>query len=125
MRGFHVLFAEDDFLLNLDISETLREHGFDVESVYCGGAAIEAIGRSRGLVALVTDIDLGSGPNGFDVARRARAAYPELPIVFISGAMAGRHLEAGIAGSVFIPKPVRPSDIAKVLDKVRHLAAAA
>ncbi len=125
MRGFHVLFAEDNFLLNLDIAESLQEHGFDVEAVYCGAAAYEAIGKSRGLCALVTDIDLGVGPNGFDVARRARAAYPDLPVVFISGEMRGRHLDAGIAGAVFIPKPLRPADIARALEQVTHLAAAA
>lgn len=105
MRGFRVLLVEDNVLVNLEVSEFLREQGIHVVQAYCASAAFETIARHEHLSALVTDIDLGPGPDGFEVARRARAGYPGLSVVFISGTAASRHEAEGVDGSVFIRKP--------------------
>jgi hypothetical protein len=36
---------------------------------------------------LVTDINLGEGPDGWDVARQARELIPNLPTGYVSGAI--------------------------------------
>ena len=41
--------------------------------------------KDNGLAALVTDIDLGTGPDRFDIAGHARAANLRLHGIFISG----------------------------------------
>jgi DNA-binding LytR/AlgR family response regulator len=64
---------------------------------------------------LVSDIDLGLGEDGFDVARRARAAYPGLPVVFVSGAAAARHKAEGVEDSIFIDKPYHPRQIVEAI----------
>lgn len=115
MSGFRVLLVEDDFILNQSLSEHLQECGFNVESVYCGEAAFEAIDRGRPLAALVSDIDLGPGADGIAVAHRARGAYPDLPIVFVSATGAAICASDGVAGSQFIAKPFHPSVVALAL----------
>jgi CheY-like chemotaxis protein len=94
------------------------EEGHVVKSVYCGQDAFDAIDRREDMVALLTDIDLGPGPDGIDVARYARAFSPRLPVVFMSANSNGRHELAGVTGSEFVAKPFQPRQIAKALSRV-------
>lgn len=116
----HILLVDDNFICNADIREFLQENGLHVDGVYCASAAFEIIGAHRPLSALVTDIDLGDGPDGFEVARRARAADPDLPVVYISGTAALRHLSEGVDRSEFIAKPFHPRLVLEALRRVIH-----
>ncbi|WP_372786928.1 response regulator [Phenylobacterium sp.] len=124
MCNSEILLIEDDFILNCDTREALEEIGYCVQSVYCAEAAFEALNRHRYLGALVTDIDLGPGPDGFDVAERARVAYPHLAVVFVSGTAAGSHAARGVPRSEFLAKPFRPHQLAAALARVIRLEAA-
>jgi DNA-binding response OmpR family regulator len=104
MHSGHVLLVDDDILISLELHEFLKDSGFKVEVAYSGAGAIAAIERDPPW-ALVTDLDLGKGPNGFDVARCARSSRPGLPVVFVSGTMASRHSAEGVPGSGFVAKP--------------------
>ena len=59
-------------------------------------------GRFSGVV---TDIRLGSGPTGWDVARRARELVPGIPVVYVSGDSAYEWDSRGLPNSVMIRKP--------------------
>ena len=124
MHNARILVAEDRFVLSHDLCESLRGHGYRVRPVYCGQGALEAIDRREHLTALLTDIDLGPGPDGVDVARYARAFFPSLPVVFMSGALDPRHDFNGVARSEFVAKPFRPEQIADALARVIRLEAA-
>jgi DNA-binding response OmpR family regulator len=119
-----ILIVEDDFIISHDICEFLRDHGHQVRPVYCGQAAFEAIDRHEHMTALLTDIDLGPGPDGVDVARYARAFAPHLPVVFMSAALHPRHEFNGVTRSEFIAKPYQPAQIAAAIDRVIRLEAA-
>lgn len=119
-----IIFVDDDFICNLDICEILREADFKVVTTYCASAAFEAIAKGGHLSGLVTDIDLGPGADGFEVARRARAAYPHLPVVYISGTAAARHPFEGVADSTFLSKPCAPHQIVAALNRAIRLEAA-
>lgn len=124
MRELRILFAEDDLVLNMATCTSLENEGISVKCVYSGPAAIEAITRLDYLDALLTDIDLGTGPDGFDVARYARRLYPHLPVVFVSGTMGCLHAANGVEGSLFVSKPFHQAQIMKALDQViRHESA--
>ena len=124
MSALEILFVEDDFILNCTSRESLEELGYRVESVYCAAAAFEALNRRQYLAALLTDIDLGPGPDGFDVARQARIAYPHLPVVFISGTEAASHAARSVPRSEFVAKPFHPNQVAAALARVIRLEAA-
>lgn len=124
MNSDRILLAEDNFVLNLELCELLRGEGYDVKPIYCGDAGFEAVNRHEHFKALVTDVDLGPGPDGVDVARYARAHSPHLPVVFISGAADPRHAVNGVARSQFVAKPFQPRQIIDALATAVRLEAA-
>jgi CheY-like chemotaxis protein len=74
--------------------------------------------KATKLTALVTDIELGTGPNGFDVAHRVRTDNPHLPVVFTSGTAWAPQRAEQIALSEFIPMPFRPFEIIEALGRL-------
>jgi CheY-like chemotaxis protein len=93
-----ILFVDDNAVCGLETGSILRDLAAD-----------------QLLLALVTDVDLGPGPDGFDIARAARLSYPGLPVVYISGTASARHVAEGVPGSEFVAKPCNPADVAGAL----------
>ena len=115
MTLHQILFVEDDVLASASSCEFIRDRGLRALDAGCAASAAEIIDRRGYLSALVTDVDLGDGEDGFAVARRARAAYPGLPVIFVSGAPGARDAAQGVEGSVFIAKPCHPREIVEAL----------
>jgi DNA-binding response OmpR family regulator len=115
MTLHQILFVEDDLLASASSCEFIRDRGLRALDAGCAASAAQIIDRRGYLSALVTDVDLGDGEDGFAVARRARAAYPGLPVIFVSGTAAARHAAEGVEGSVFIAKPCHPRQIVDTL----------
>jgi DNA-binding response OmpR family regulator len=120
MYAHQILFVEDDEVIGLATCEFMRGRGVRVLDADNAASAMDVLGRQGYLSGLVTDIDLGDGEDGFALARRTRAVYPNLPVVFVSGTAAARHKVEGVEGSVFIDKPYHPRQI---LDALFGLAA--
>ena len=106
---------EDSVLLNMENCEFMRGFGYYVAGVYSAPAALEWLDNNEPLAALVTDIDLGNGPDGFDVARHARMTRPDVPIIFISGSPTARFSAAQFENAEFIPKPFYPRQVTDAL----------
>ena len=120
----YVLFVDDDFWCHLNTCDDLREYGLIVVEAYSACEATKVMGEAKRLTALVTDIDLGKGPDGFEVARRARCVYPGLPVVYVSGAARARHASEGVEGSEFVSKPFTARQIVEALDHASYIEAA-
>jgi len=101
-----VLVAEDEALLRDLIEAALVEAGFAVVIADSGTAAMQHLkdGLER-FSALVTDIRIGAGPDGWEVAVAARESNPALPVVYMSGDSASQWPSKGVPGSVMISKP--------------------
>ncbi|MFC7557366.1 response regulator [Pseudoroseomonas wenyumeiae] len=101
-----VLLVEDE-LTNLAVLQTaLEDGGYDVVVAANGTSAIQTLdGQSAGFAALVTDIRLGQGPSGWDVARRARELKPETSIVYITGDSSADWAVQGVPKSLLLQKP--------------------
>ncbi|MBC6982003.1 response regulator [Caulobacter sp. 17J80-11] len=78
-------------------------------------AALEAEG-SR-FDALVTNVNLGEGPDGFDIARRAREVKPDIHVIYMSGDAAHRVESEKVPDGVFLPKPFDPNDLLEALHR--------
>jgi len=82
-RGRSVLVVEDDRLTLGLLAETLTQAGFVV-----GAAANASEARRMWSImdpdAVVLDVDLGPGVNGFDLADAFRAQVPHLAVLFLS-----------------------------------------
>lgn len=124
MTNLRVLLVEDNRISSMISCAVLRDAGYNVvEAFNAEEAATIIAGRSR-LAALVTDINLGPGEDGFDVARHARAAYPHLPVVFVSAAAGARVLLEGVDPNEFIAKPFHPQCLIDALDRAIPVGAA-
>ncbi len=107
-----LLLVDDEELIRIMLSEALGDGGFDVKVAESGNQAIAILDElSTSLRGLITDVNLGSGPDGWDIARHARELRPELPIVYMSGASAHEWASHGVPNSTIIQKPFAPVQI--------------
>ena len=100
-----ILVVDDNQIVALTLSDALREEGFAVLTVYSGREAVTLIEQAEELAAVVTDITLESGTDGWQVAERAREIHPEIPVVYISGNSAHLHGSCGVPDSRMLQKP--------------------
>ena len=97
-----VLFVEDEILIAMPMEMALEEAGCEVVSVMSGSDAIaELERRARDFTVLITDIKL-PGPNGWEVARRARELHPRIGVVYASGDSGADWRLGGLPGSIFL-----------------------
>lgn len=107
-----LLYVEDNCFTQHDVEIALIEAGFAVLAVASGGEAMAALrSDSRPFRGLITDIDLGDGPNGWEVAREARRQTSDLPVVYVSGASAHDWAKQGVPASVMIAKPFATAQV--------------
>ena len=107
-----LLLVENEAVLQMDLEDTLRTSGFDPVIASNGAqamVALEAVGPD--LRALVTSIKLGEGPDGWDVARRARELKPSIPVVYISGSSPDEWAVNGVPNSVLVEKPFAAAQV--------------
>ena len=106
-----LLYVEDEAITQDLVEASLREAGFDVLLASSGTEALKLLGPPNGLRGLITDINLGDGPDGWEVAARARELTSGLPVVYVSGASEGEWTSRGVPQSVMIAKPFAPAQI--------------
>ncbi|MDB5459280.1 MAG: response regulator [Caulobacteraceae bacterium] len=81
-----VLVVEDDPYVRVVLDELLQDQGLDVWSVADDLSAYQVLGQEADRFSvLLTDINLGAGTTGFDVARRARSLNAGIKVIFITG----------------------------------------
>ena len=101
-----LLIAEDEFLLLPDIEEALEEAGYQIVITSNGTDAIAQLQSDASrFKALITDIRMGPGPTGWDVAHRARELSPTLPVIYMTGDSAAAWAANGVPNSVLLQKP--------------------
>jgi DNA-binding response OmpR family regulator len=104
--------VDDDLLVQDVIRSALEDGGF---TVVCAAAGTEAMSllddSTAGIQALVTDVNLGAGESGWDVARYGRERNTVLPVVYVSGDSAHDWSAHGVPGSVLVQKPFAPAQI--------------
>jgi CheY-like chemotaxis protein len=81
--GFVVLVVEDDVLTRIDVARTFEASGWVALEAGSGQAALELCNSDTPVDALVTDIDLGNGATGWDVAQ-AFWRRDAIPVVYTS-----------------------------------------
>ena len=74
--------------------------------------AMNAFEDLSGQIArLVTDIRLGPGPDGWEVARHGRKHDTSLPIVYVTANAAGEWTTHGLKNSLLVQKPYAPAEL--------------
>lgn len=118
-----LLYVEDEVLLQEVLIAALTDAGYEVLAVTTGDEGIETLqSRSGELRGLITDINLGTGPDGWDVARRARELTSGLPVLYVSGASHQDWTSKGVPDSVMIIKPFAPAQIVVAISGLLNAA---
>ena len=117
-RGEAILIVEDEALVRLDAADFLRRGGYRVQEV---ANATDAMGslQSKFIVDLLfTDINLGKGINGIELALWALASLPRIKILVTTGDTS-KNVSPEVLGKI-LPKPYAHKDL---LERVQHALA--
>ncbi len=124
-NGHPVILIVDDEPLIMDVLQAaLEEAGFS--SVKASDATeafalLETHGSS--VVGVVTDINLGSPRDGWDVARRAREHNGAVAVVYCSGGSPHDWPIEGVPKSVMLTKPFATAQVVVALSNLINGAA--
>lgn len=103
-----VLVVEDEFLIGEMVADALNERGFGVHLVAEAGEALAYLASGAPVDVLFTDINLPGSMDGAALAVQARAARPELPVIYASGRWNLLENLRGEPHSMILPKPYSP-----------------
>jgi CheY-like chemotaxis protein len=97
-----VLLVEDDALIRSNSAEMLADAGYTVIQAVSAEEAATAL-KTQAVDVIVTDINL-PGLSGTELVAHARAARPDIGVVFASGDAAPL-LRGELTGSIVLTKP--------------------
>ncbi len=102
----NLLLVEDEHLIAIALADELAAAGYAVVSVHSGAAALDELREDAARFrAVVTDVRLGAGPDGWTVAHEARERSPSIAVVYMSGDSAAGWASNGVPESVMLAKP--------------------
>jgi CheY-like chemotaxis protein len=114
-----VLVVEDEILIRMLVSESLRDAGCEVVEAATADEALEVLSATRGPDVLITDVKMPGALDGLELASRVRKARPGLKVVITSGHARPQNT-AGLADA-FLAKPFA---LEHLVGRVRALVAA-
>jgi PAS domain S-box-containing protein len=76
-----ILLVEDEAIISIVITKTLKRFGYNVLTAGSGGKAVELSLSNDAIDLILMDIDLGSGIDGTEAAKQI-LEFREIPIVF-------------------------------------------
>jgi DNA-binding response OmpR family regulator len=107
-----VLLVEDEAAVAELVAEALADVDLEVAVAATDTEAYALLDEAaRRFDVLITDINLGVGTTGFDVARRARQLNRALKVVYITG-QAVQAERFGVEDGVMFPKPFSAPELA-------------
>lgn len=119
MTAARVLLVEDEPLVRTVVAEALSEEGLDVTEACTGDEAAKLLAGPETFDVVLTDVRMPGTLDGVDVAFRARAKDPAMPVVVVSGYTDQMDRLSGLnPPATFIRKPF---GLRNLLDVLRRL----
>ena len=113
----HILIAYDEPALCEVIVGMLDETGLQPVCVHSDRDAYAALRDQGPFVGMITDVNLGPGTTGFDVARAARQMNPAIAVIYASGEASPESFRMfGVPDSAFLSKPFRAGQLLQALE---------
>lgn len=104
-----VLIIEDEYLvLEVAVGE-FEDAGYQVLTASTADAALALLQGPARIDLLFTDIRMPGELDGWEIARRARALRPQLPVIYATGYSS--QAPQTVPGSILFAKPYRLSEI--------------
>ena len=117
-----ILLVDDDELVRTVLAEILNDAGHKVVET---GDPVDALGLPETLGppdVLITDIDLRSDLNGFEVASFAHHLWPKVRIILISGLSADHTGQSLDPRDRFIQKPLSSDRLLGAIEQLANEA---
>ena len=104
--------VEDEVLIQEILLAEFDGAGFDIVTANDGNQAMAELNADTArFKAVITDIRLTEGLDGWEVARCAREHVPDMPIVYITGDSSHEWSSKGVPDSVVLMKPFAPMQL--------------
>jgi DNA-binding response OmpR family regulator len=101
-----ILVVEHDSAIQALVEDALTEGGFQPA---IAGSAEEAVtllqGGQTNYRALVINVGLNRGMDGWEAARKARQINPDFPIIYITAGAGNEWPSQGVPNSILLQKP--------------------
>ena len=117
-----VLVVDDEWWVRAFIRVGLEEAGFAVTEAEDAATALAAV-DAMPVRVLVTDLNLGGGPDGLALAAAARRRRPDLRVVYVSGDPDRFHRRTLGTWERFVPKPFPVGTVVRAVSEMAALAA--
>lgn len=105
--NLRILAVDDDPLVSTLLQQTLQAMGYEVQVAHSAAEASKEAKAFDPDIAII-DVDLGPGPDGFDLATALKNASPALAVVFLTNVsdprLAGKTTRNMPAGSGYLLK---------------------
>ena len=111
-----LLLVEDGPLTLFSTKAALEDEGYRVVSARHGASALDALAEP--VCGLVTDIRLPGPVDGWDIAREARARWPDIPVLYVTGEGEEDWPEKGVPGSLILQKPYTANTLLAAVHQV-------
>lgn len=120
-----ILVVEDELSLQEFVGEALSDGGFEAEVSSSGEDALSRFRDDRSRYrALLTDIGIGTGLNGWALARKIREIDPDFPVVYMTGGHAEEWKSQGVPNSILIEKPFVPAQLVTAISQLLNTGSA-
>ena len=116
-----ILVVEDDAEVRATMIAMLLNLGYAVWEADSGAAGLEVLHREgKNVDLLLSDVVMPGGMDGDELSKQARALFPDLKVVLISGFSRShtRYGQVPVAGAMFLNKPFRKDELARMLRQV-------
>lgn len=115
-----ILVVEDEAAVRSTVRRQLEALGHHVVIADSAAAALPMLKGPDGPDVLLTDVVLGTGMNGIDLAEAARVFRPGMPVIFMSGFTAVPEAQRRIneSGAPLLTKPSTLSQLERALNAV-------
>ena len=114
-----VLVVEDEPLLRLVNVDMLSDAGFEVLEAGDADEALRLLEETADIRVVFTDVDMPGRIDGFALAARIGARWPEIGVVVTSGR---RYPDSAVGGPAccFVAKPYKASRVVELIDAFVH-----
>lgn len=115
--GRRLLFVDDEPSIRLTLPAILQSHGFDVSIAATVNEAISQIAKNE-FDVLLSDLNIGSERDGFDVVKAMRQAHPRCVTILLTGYPAFETAVEGIRHQIddYVVKPADIESLVKLVN---------
>jgi CheY-like chemotaxis protein len=115
-----LLLVEDDPLVRETVAAMLEDEGFEVVEASDAEAALALVRDGLDAPLIVTDVDLGIGPSGAELADMLRRMRPDMRIIFITGRLSSLANRDADEREAILPKPFASEALSRLVRRMTN-----